>query len=124
MARQLTVSPHHSKGAPSSSCRSSRLRPPLEPPTDLFQVRSYGCSRATESQTSQDQLVMHLLSCLAAYFSFYATHVPGVQNTAADTLLRNRLLFTFLAPQGQQVFMPSATLVLLVTTGQTEVLKP
>ena len=45
------------------------------------------------------QLVMHLLSCLAAYFSFYATHVPGVQNTAADALLRNMLLFT-LGPTG------------------------
>ena len=70
--------------------------------------------------TSQDQLLMHLLRCLAFYaayfrFQYQATHVPGVQNTAADALSRNNmLLFTSLIPQGQQVCIPPAVLDLLV----------
>lgn len=73
-----------------------------------------------KSLTSQDRLLMHLLRCLAFYaayfrFQFCATHVPGVQNTAADALSRNNmLLFTSLVPQGQQIHIPSTILDLLV----------
>ena len=58
--------------------------------------------------TSQDHVLMHLLHCLAIYaayfrFQYHATHVPGVQNTAADALSRNNmLLFTSLIPQGSR----------------------
>ena len=75
-----------------------------------------------KSNTSQDQLLMHLLRCLAFYaayfrFQFCANHVPGTQNTAADALSRNHmLLFTSLIPQGQQSHIPPAVLDLLVHT--------
>ena len=63
---------------------------------------------------------MHLLRCLAFYaayfrFQFYATHVPGALNTAADALSRNNMsLFTSLVPQGQQLCVPAVVLDLLV----------
>ena len=46
---------------------------------------------------SQDQLLMHFLRCWSFYaacfrFQFYATQVPGVQNTAADALSRSNML--------------------------------
>ena len=72
------------------------------------------------SRTSQDQLLMHFLRCLSFYaayfrFQFCATHVPGVQNSAADALSRNNmLLFNSLVPQGRQFLIPSAILDLLV----------
>jgi hypothetical protein len=73
-----------------------------------------------KSHTSQDHLLMHLLRCLSFYaayfrFQFYATHLPGVHNTAADALSRdNMLLFASLVPQGQQVLIPLVTLDLLL----------
>ena len=73
-----------------------------------------------KSSTSQDQLLMHLLRCLAFYsaylrFQFLAVHVPGIHNTAADALSRNNMsLFAFLVPQGQQILIPPPVLNLLV----------
>ena len=73
-----------------------------------------------KSRTSQDQLLMHFLRCLSFYaayfrFQFCTTHVPGVQNSAADALSRNNmLLFHSIVPQGQQFLIPSAILDLLV----------
>ena len=73
-----------------------------------------------KSHTSQDQLLMHLLRCLAFYatyfrFQFHATHVPGVLNTAADALSRDNLsLFNSLVPQ---VYIPVAILDLPGRTG-------
>ena len=75
-----------------------------------------------KSQMSQDQLLMHLLRCLAFYaayfrFQFCANLVPGTQNIAADALsCNNMLLFTSLVPQGQQSHVPSTICDLLVHT--------
>lgn len=58
--------------------------------------------------TSRDQEVMHLLRCLAfitAKFQFIiaASHIPGVKNTSADALSRNKLdIFRSLHPQADE----------------------
>ena len=49
-------------------------------------------------------LLMHLLHCLAFYFrfQFHVTHVPGIQDSAADALSSNNnvmLLSTSVVPQ-------------------------
>ena len=70
--------------------------------------------------TSKDQLLMHLLRCLAFYAAFYwfefvAEHVAGVENTAADAISRNNIpLFVPLCPQTPQVTVPQAVVDLLV----------
>ena len=56
-------------------------------------------------RTSRDQDLMHLLRCLSffeARFSFraVASHIPGVQNSLADDLSRNKLS-SFLQAMGQ-----------------------
>jgi len=56
-------------------------------------------------RTSRDQDLMHLLRCLSffeAAFSFrvVASHIPGVENTLADDLSRNKLS-SFLQAMGQ-----------------------
>lgn len=71
--------------------------------------------------TSRDQLLMHLLRCLvfyAAYFRFHFTaeHVPGVFNTAADAISRDRVsLFLSLVPQIPQMVIPQPVVELLIT---------
>ena len=55
-----------------------------------------------KARTSKDATIMHLLRCLhflCAAFSIRisATHIPGVDNTAADALSRNRLNQFFLS---------------------------
>lgn len=48
-----------------------------------------------KAQTSKDPTIMHLLRCLhfqcvSHSLGILATHMPGVENTTADALLRNR----------------------------------
>ena len=67
-----------------------------------------------KSCTSQDVVLMHMLRCLvfyAAYYRFHiaAEHIPGILNTAADALSRNKItLFHSLVPQSHQVPIPQA----------------
>lgn len=74
------------------------------------------------SGTARSPLLMHLLRCFSFYSAYYgfhfsAKHVPGVLNTAADALSRDKLrLFHSLTPQAQQWIIPSALLELLITT--------
>ena len=55
--------------------------------------------------SSRDREVMHLLRCLAfitakLQFIVTARHIPGIENTAADALSRDKLdLFRFMCPQ-------------------------
>ena len=49
-----------------------------------------------KSGTSRDQLLMHMLHCLAFYsayfrFQFTAEHIPGIFSTAVDALFRNKI---------------------------------
>ena len=49
------------------------------------------------SGRAKDKIMMHMLRCMffvAAYHDIHihATHIPGVENTAADALSRNNLL--------------------------------
>ena len=73
------------------------------------------------SLSSKDRLLMHLLRCLSFYaayhrFSFESTHIPGIENTAADAISRNNLaLFCSLFPHTQQVTIPQSAMSLLVT---------
>ena len=73
------------------------------------------------SRTSKDQLLMHLLRCLVFYaaffrFEFVGQHVPGVLNTAADAISRNKIsLFLSLVPQIPCIPIPQPVLNLLVT---------
>jgi len=71
-------------------------------------------------RTSRDQDLMHLLRCLSffeAAFSFrvVASHIPGVENTLADDLSRNKLS-SFLQAMGQshQSIPPQPLLDMLV----------
>ena len=64
---------------------------------------------------------MHLLRCLSFYaayhrFSFESTHIPGIENVAADAISHNNLaLFCSLFPHTQQVTIPQSAMSLLVT---------
>jgi len=55
--------------------------------------------------TSHDQQAMHLARCLAFItaehqFFIFATHIPGIENVAADALSRNKLeVFCSTSPQ-------------------------
>ena len=70
--------------------------------------------------TLKDQLLMHLLRCLAFYAAFYgfefvAEHMAGVNNTAADAISCNNIpLFVSLCPQTPQVTVSQVVLDLLV----------
>ena len=73
------------------------------------------------SQAARTPGLTNLMRCFlfyAAYYRFHFTakHIPGVQNTAADALLRNRLpLFFSLVPQVQQFNIMSSILQLMIT---------
>ena len=75
-----------------------------------------------KSGTSQDQLLMHMLRCLAFYsayytFQFMAEHIPGTLNTAADALSRNNMsLFHSLVPQSQPALLPPEVVDLVVNS--------
>ena len=66
-------------------------------------------------------ILLHLLRCLYFYsahyqFSYCASHLPGVLNTAADALSRdNMTLFLSLVPQGCQSQVPWEMVELLIT---------
>ena len=69
---------------------------------------------------ARDPLLGNLLRRLFFYaahfnFTFAATHIPGIQNTAADALSRGNLpLFTSLFPQVPRVVVPPAVLDLFM----------
>ena len=65
---------------------------------------------------------MHMLRCLVFYVAYYslqitAEHVPGILNTAADTISHNNLsLFHSLIPQSQQVPLMQTVMDLVVNS--------
>ncbi len=71
----------------------------------LFQCDNTAVVAAISKGTTKEATVMHLLRCLwlfIAHFeiSLITRHIPGVTNTAADHLLRDRLqLFFSVVPQ-------------------------
>ena len=73
-----------------------------------------------KSCTSREQLLMHMLRCLAFYsayyrFEFTAEHIPGILNTAADAISCNNIsLFHSLVPQGRQVSPPAEVVDLVI----------
>ena len=73
-----------------------------------------------QRRSAKDPLLLHLLRCLyfyAAYyqFSYCASHVPGVDNVAADALSRNNMsLFSSLIPQGTQTLLSQGVLEFLI----------
>ena len=57
---------------------------------------NYAAVRVVSSRSCQDQSLMHLLCCLFMFearyqFQVVASHIPGVDNTLADDLSRDRL---------------------------------
>ena len=48
------------------------------------------------SKTAKSPLLAHFLRCFSFFYSFHfsAKHVPGILNTAADALPRNKLLLS------------------------------
>ena len=73
--------------------------------------------------SASNEVTHHLLHCLYFYSSFFqfefsAEHVPGLQNNAADALLRNNItLFSSLLPQATKMQVPVVLLDLLVRIG-------
>lgn len=71
------------------------------------------------SGTSKEESLMDLLRCFYLYaacyrFHYDVVHIPGVDNTVADALSRNKLsVFTSIFPQGPSL-VPSAVLDLVV----------
>ena len=86
----------------------------------LFHVDNLAVVSVIQNLNARDALLGHLLRCLYFYaahfrFAFSATHVPGIQNSAADVLSRNNLpLFTSLFPQVPQAVVPPFVLDLFV----------
>ena len=61
-----------------------------------FFCDNLGLVDSIRKSASKDHIVMHLLRCLCFFTAHYdihitITHLPGVQNTAADLLSRNKL---------------------------------
>ena len=78
----------------------------------LFHVDNLAVVSVVQKLNARDALLSNLLRCLYSYaahfrFPFLATHVPGIQNSAADALSSNNLpLFTSLFPQVPQAVIP------------------
>jgi len=91
---QVKSLPHHSEGAyPNSHCCSSLGRQ-MEGMHSTTQVRQYGILNSGSSQNSE---AMHLMRCLAFiqarwHLGVSAEHIPGIHNTLADALTRNKLV--------------------------------
>ena len=66
--------------------------------------------KAIQKGSSKDNMVMHLLRCLWFFqalfdISIHVSHIPGMQNTAADLLSRNQMKkFLQLYPQSSYLF--------------------
>ena len=86
----------------------------------LFHIDNLAVVMAVQKLNARDPLLCNLLRCLFFYaahfsFTFAATHIPGIQNTAADALSRDNLpLFTSLFPQVPRVVVPPTVLDLFV----------
>ena len=78
----------------------------------LFHIDNMAVVQVVEKLSAYDPRLCHMLRCLYFYsahfqFTFSATHIPGVQNIAADALSRHNLtLFRTLYPQLQQHTVP------------------
>ena len=72
------------------------------------------------SRTSNEQLLMHLHCCLVFYasifrFEFVTQHIPGILNTAADAISRNKIsLFVSLIPQIPHITITQAIVDLII----------
>jgi len=77
-----------------------------------FQCDNLSLVEAIQKGSSKDNMVMHLLRCLWFFqalfdISIHVSHIPGVQNTAADLLSRNQTTkFLQLYPQSSLVPTP------------------
>ena len=86
----------------------------------LFHIDNLAVVSVVQKLNARDALLGHLLRCLYFYeahfrFVFSATHVLGIQNSAADALSCNNLpLFTSLFPQVPQAVVPPFVLDLFV----------
>ena len=74
----------------------SILGKPLKQKNVQFFCDNLGLVESIQKGVSKDAVVMHLLRCLWFFTALYsihitATHLPGVQNTEADLLSRNKL---------------------------------
>ena len=80
----------------------------------LFHIDNMAVVQVVRNLNASNPLLCHLLRCLYFYsahfrFTFSATHIPGVQNIAADALSRQNLsLFRSLFPQLPQHTVPLA----------------
>ncbi len=87
--------------APSHSACSSNLGEMLESVHRTVQLDSAAVVSVINTGAAKDTLLAHLLRCLffleAKYlFQAVAAHVPGVQNTLADGLSRDHMLYSLL----------------------------
>ena len=79
----------------------------------LFHVDNMAVVSVVQRLHARDPLLSHFLRCLFLYaamfqFKFSATHIPGVNNTAADALSRgNFSLFHSIFPQVPQQQSPT-----------------
>ena len=77
-----------------------------------FHVDNLGVVAILRKYSASNEVTHHLLHCLYFYSSFFqfefsAEHVPGLQNNAADALLRNNItLFSSLLPQATKMQVP------------------
>lgn len=78
----------------------------------LFHVDNMAVVSVVQHLHARDPLLSHFLRCLFLYaamfqFKFSATHIPGINNTAADALSRgNFSLFHSIFPQVPQQTIP------------------
>ena len=86
----------------------------------LFHVDNMAVVTTVQSLNARDRLLCQLLRCLHFYsahfdFSFTASHVPGIQNVAADALSRGNVsLFSSLFPQVPEAVIPPALLMAIL----------
>ena len=79
----------------------------------LFHVDNMAVTTSVQKLNARNPLLCQLLRCLHFYsacfcFTFTASHIPGVQNVAADALSRGNLpLFFSLFPQVPKATIPS-----------------
>ena len=119
---QVKSLPHHGEGAYLNSHCCSSLGRQMEGMHSTTQVRQYSILNSGSSQNSE---AIHLMRCLAFiqarwHLGVSAEHIPGIHNTLADALTRNKLVtFHFVFPQAtkQLTLLLEALVDLFIISG-------
>jgi len=93
---------------------------PLVPGKSIeFKCDNKGLVDAINKGSSEEPMVMHLLRCLWFFSAFFevrisVSHIPGVLNSTADMLSRNRKT-QFLSSHSQAALKPTTSLLRIIS---------